>query len=1216
VAWTQTLSVPSILEFIGMPETGYTNQLDKIQVRFNMPIDPSTFTEDDITVLPNEQNLSGTIKITSLDEDLFEISGIDSFLSIDSLYYINIDNTSIKSTIGISGLAVQSVSFNYDTSPPLINLLRVNDGGLDEQHYVAVDMNFNESVLTFDEKSISLFKDDMKQSIDTVKIDSINRKSFTIQSFGQVTYPEGSYEFEIDMSKFCDLAGNFGEGSEKTEWLVNRTSSVVISNLSISPDLGHSSDDGVTSGNEFNLLFNLNDSIPYLNIYQDYNICEDCDDIQNYNEKLELLTTLKIVQPGDIEVPLEFITVGNTAVYLEAKDYNGIAISEKLFLTIDETALTVYWNFEEDQTLQKHPNEIEFTFSDRPLHSVEDIQNALILKYEDRTLDMDNLEVDSISVIEYKLKGLPSLNDLSGDYTLGIDLRKLKKYSSGLTGNNISYTNWTIGRVNNSKPVAYAGEDTIITTISTYKLNGSYSNDPDDDILSYVWHSPEEITLGDVTSQYPSFDISEANDKQDLDFLLSVSDGRAFTTDIVTVSIRLDRKVILGCTDPCADNYDPEANEDDGSCEAYDTTCNTDCALGDLEVWNPTDCNCTVEVVTVLGCTDTEACNYNPSANCEDDSCVFEPCNPGCTDPCADNYDPGANEDDGSCETYDMTCNTDCTLGHLEVWNPTDCNCKVVAVTVSGCTDAEACNYNTDANCEDESCVFEPCNLGCTDPCANNYDLAANEDDGSCETYDMTCNTDCTLGDLEVWNSTDCNCTVEGVTVSGCLDTDACNYNPSANCNDGSCIFGSCNFGCTDPCADNYDPEANEDDDSCETYDMTCNTDCKFGNLEIWDDELCECVIMEQTISGCTDQNACNFDPSANCENGSCTHDCNVCHLQDWSALKALYFSTDGDNWKRNDGWEVVTTETPPIDCDLSKLYGIKVNSYLRVAEVNLYNNDLNGMLPSGIGDLSELTALYLSAVNLTGGIPKEIGNLSRLKYLFLVSSSLSGSIPSELGQLTNLIDLRLSYNQLSDLIPSELSKLSNLSYLSLGHNQLSGAIPSLLANLKNLRWLSMSNNKFTGSIPVELSTLSRLRLLTLDHNDLRGCYPTELQNLCDQLIYNFFGEEDDISTGNNFDASWEDFCDEGAGDCTNIRLGDLNNFYLYPNPTTGNVFIEFESFAEQQRNINIYDVSGKIYLTKTLKASGKVELPFPKGIYMVEVSNEFTSKIQKLIIQ
>ena len=97
---------------------------------------------------------------------------------------------------------------------------------------------------------------------------------------------------------------------------------------------------------------------------------------------------------------------------------------------------------------------------------------------------------------------------------------------------------------------------------------------------------------------------------------------------------------VLGCTDPDACNFSPNATEDDGSCEF------TSCA----------------------GCTDSTACNYDSNATIDDGSCLANDlcgqcggdnssCS-GCTDSQANNYDPEALVDDGSCE-YAPVCPED-----------------------------------------------------------------------------------------------------------------------------------------------------------------------------------------------------------------------------------------------------------------------------------------------------------------------------------------------------------------------------------------------------------------------------------------------------------------------------------------------------------------------------------------------------------------------------
>jgi subtilisin-like proprotein convertase family protein len=75
------------------------------------------------------------------------------------------------------------------------------------------------------------------------------------------------------------------------------------------------------------------------------------------------------------------------------------------------------------------------------------------------------------------------------------------------------------------------------------------------------------------------------------------------------------------------------------------------------------------------GCTNPEACNYNPVAVFNDGSCAL----PGCMDSEACNFDPNAGCDDQSCLPYD---------------------------TEAGCMDQSACNFNPEALCSDESCVY------------------------------------------------------------------------------------------------------------------------------------------------------------------------------------------------------------------------------------------------------------------------------------------------------------------------------------------------------------------------------------------------------------------------------------------------------------------------------------------------------------------------------
>ena len=75
------------------------------------------------------------------------------------------------------------------------------------------------------------------------------------------------------------------------------------------------------------------------------------------------------------------------------------------------------------------------------------------------------------------------------------------------------------------------------------------------------------------------------------------------------------------------------------------------------------------------------------------------------------------------------------------------------------------------------------------------------------------------LGECEFLDDNGMPCVTEGCAITG-----ACNFDPEADINDGSCEFTSC-LGCTDEAACNYDPEAVYLDLSC-IYFVDCNGVC------------------------------------------------------------------------------------------------------------------------------------------------------------------------------------------------------------------------------------------------------------------------------------------------------------------------------------------------------------------------------------------------------
>lgn len=255
---------------------------------------------------------------------------------------------------------------------------------------------------------------------------------------------------------------------------------------------------------------------------------------------------------------------------------------------------------------------------------------------------------------------------------------------------------------------------------------------------------------------------------------------------------------------------------------------------------------------------------------------------PGCTDPEACNFNSEANFDNNSCEfpeTY-YDCEGNCL-------NDEDGDGICDELEVLGCNDSSACNYNPLATDDDGSCLYlDACGLcggsaseedvceGCLTPNACNYNPdAITHNGGLC---DFTSCAGCT--DVDACNY-DETATIENgscqyITCQGCTDSSAMNYNPEASIDNGTCQYAV--LGCTDPSACNYSQGATQDDATCDFDSCKGCTDedaCNYDAAATIDDG-CDFDIC----AGCTDETACNYDMDASIDDGSCDFaDCAGC---------------------------------------------------------------------------------------------------------------------------------------------------------------------------------------------------------------------------------------------------------------------------------------------------------------------------------------------------
>ncbi|MFM8597255.1 MAG: T9SS type A sorting domain-containing protein [Flavobacteriales bacterium] len=230
---------------------------------------------------------------------------------------------------------------------------------------------------------------------------------------------------------------------------------------------------------------------------------------------------------------------------------------------------------------------------------------------------------------------------------------------------------------------------------------------------------------------------------------------------------------VPGCMDPLSCNYNCLATVSNGSCLYPNTPCN-DGNPNTINDSTDANCNCVGQAITLIpGCMNPLACNYNPAATVDNGTCILpgSPCNdnnpntmndsidancncvgmlivPGCMNPAACNYNPLANIDNNSCLFPGQPCNDNNPNTINDSINP-DCNCTG-DIIVYGCTDPLSCNYNPLANMNDNTCIYPDA------PC----------DDNNPDTYNDALDSNC-------------NC-VGTLYIYGCMDPNACNYDSLA----------------------------------------------------------------------------------------------------------------------------------------------------------------------------------------------------------------------------------------------------------------------------------------------------------------------------------------------------------------------------------------------------------------------------------------------------
>jgi len=166
-----------------------------------------------------------------------------------------------------------------------------------------------------------------------------------------------------------------------------------------------------------------------------------------------------------------------------------------------------------------------------------------------------------------------------------------------------------------------------------------------------------------------------------------------------------------------------------------------------------------------------------------------------------------------------------------------------------GCTDATACNFDSEAAYDDGSCAYPEFAYDCDGNC-----LSDTDGDGVCdelEIYGCTTEGNC-LYDPNATEHDEDMCQVSPFCI-GCNDEAACNYNPNVipepNFNDGSCEYPEEGFDCDGNCFDDNGDLICDVLQGC-GHPEACNYDDSVEYPSVDFCEFCDCANVVSSAEG------------------------------------------------------------------------------------------------------------------------------------------------------------------------------------------------------------------------------------------------------------------------------------------------------------------------------------------------------------------------------
>ena len=451
VRWAKGTAAPVVVSIANTVPKLRNVPVPSVDVTLSKAIDASTFNFSDVTLTRNggPNLVNSGISVTPVSATVFRISGLGGLNATEGDYVLTVNATGIKDTGGAAGINSLSASWTVDTTGPTVASVETVSTNPRNIVVPTLDVVFSEPINpdTFDYRDVTLTRDGGANLITgAVLVAKVDALTYRISNFTWVSGEQGNYILTVNATGIADPAGNAGTGSAFTSWVMDTSKPTEPTHLAITPDLGVSSTDGLTSSTNLT----LSGWLPRTNLT-----------VKLYDDTMKEDLGYPIVKGTNFTKALTFATGGAHRLHAQSVDEAGNFSAYAYFdVFMDLVGPSAEWQAVSPDPRTESVASVVITFTE-PIDETTLTRTDLVLtRNSGANLVGAGVTIQSLGGNAYRIGGLSALTSEPGTYQLGLNLTGVQD-RAGNPGADTALETWVF-KPSNAPPILTAIADASV----------------------------------------------------------------------------------------------------------------------------------------------------------------------------------------------------------------------------------------------------------------------------------------------------------------------------------------------------------------------------------------------------------------------------------------------------------------------------------------------------------------------------------------------------------------------------------------------------------------------------------------------------------------------------------------------------------------------------------------------------------------------------------